>query len=140
MISLAVFSATAVSSASTSSGLATMGRNTITGGPRTLWANVKEMQTAHLTGTGFSPTPALSCRVVDAPYDGTNFCPFCQSPAEVPRPTTFVSATELRCPFAGSASPGGFASGSGNLQLSASNKTWPRGGWPLDFEPCAAKQ
>ena len=34
----------------------------------------------------------------------------------------------------GGTSPG-FASGAGNLQLSASNKTWPRGGWALDFEP-----
>jgi len=95
MLFITMISITALSSA---------GGATITGGPRTLWANVQEMQTAVLHGSGFAPTPVLACRVVDAPYDGTNFCPFCKSPAEVPRPTTYVSATELRCPVAGSAS------------------------------------
>ena len=39
-------------------------RAVITSGPRILWANVHEMQHAMLSGSGFSPTQKLSCRVV----------------------------------------------------------------------------
>ena len=124
----------------------------ITAGPRVLWANVGQLQEVVVRGT-FKPGANLSCRVVDAPYDGTNFCPFCQSPAEVPRPGRVINATAARCAVAGSASgivdstkdaghggSPGYAAGSGVLLFSYDNKTWPRSdhGWDLDFEPLAA--
>ena len=120
---------------------------TISKGPATLWANVGELQEVVVIGAGFVPGQRLSCRVVDAPYDGTNFCPYCTSPAEVPRPATVLNATAASCLVAGSAAgPGatgtsspGFAAGSGVLMFSADNKTWPRNtapfSWPLDFVP-----
>ena len=132
-----------------STGAEAAGGPTVTAGPSTLWANVRQLQTVTVRGA-FKPGANLSCRVVDAPYDGTNFCPFCTSPAEVPRPARVINATAATCAVAGSASgivePGkdaghggspGFAAGSGMLQFSEDNRTWAHGGWSLDFEPLA---
>ena len=80
--------------------------------------------------------------------DGTNFCPYCQSPAEIPRPGHVINSTAAWCVVAGSASgfrdptkdaghggSPGYAAGSGQLMFSTDNHTWPHEGWPLDFVP-----
>jgi hypothetical protein len=120
----------------------------ITSGPSLLWANVGQLQRVTVRGTGFVVGSPLMCRVVDAPYDGSNFCPYCRSPAEVPRPAHVINATAASCWVAGSASgilsgggtSPGYAAGSGMLQFNDSSKYgWPRNtapwSWPLDFQP-----
>ena len=168
------------------------GGPTVSSGPSTLWANVRQLQ--HITVLGsFKPGTNISCRVVDAPCgycidasylssfilvvrsrlmqacltpflarcradcsvprvsnadDGTNFCPYCQSPAEIPRPGRVINSTAASCVVAGSASgifdrtkdaghggSPGFAAGSGQLMFSTDNRSWPHKGWPLDFIP-----
>ena len=123
----------------------------ITAGPNLLWANVGQLQQVIARGTGFVVGQPLSCRVVDAPYDGTNFCPFCRSPAEVSRPAHVINATAASCWVAGSASgilegggtSPGYAAGSGILQFndSSARYNWPKNtapwSWPLDFQPLA---
>lgn len=99
--------------------------------------------------TGF-PRMSLRVRIALDTDDGTNFCPFCLSPAEVPRPGTIINATAARCAVAGAASgivdkskdaghggSPGYAAGSGVLLFSYDNITWPKntGGWNLDFQP-----
>jgi hypothetical protein len=88
------------------------------------------------------------CRACARVDDGTNFCPYCQSPAEVPRPGRVINSTAASCVVAGSASgilnpekdaghggSPGFAAGSGQLMFSTDNRSWPHKGWPLDFVP-----
>ena len=125
------------------------GAPSVSAGPSVLWANVRQLQHITVRGT-FKPGTNISCRVVDAPYDGTNFCPYCSSPAEIPRPGRVINSTAASCVVAGSASgildpskdpahggSPGYAAGSGQLMFSTDNRTWPHKGWPLDFVPLA---
>lgn len=129
---------------------ASSGSIQITEGPTILWANVGQLQRVTVRGSGFVVGSSLSCRVVDAPYDGTNFCPYCKSPAEIPRPAHVINTTAASCLVAGSASgilegggsSPGYAAGSGVLQFNDSSKYgWPKNtapwSWPLDFQPLA---
>ena len=172
------------------------GTPSVSSGPSTLWANVRQLQPIIVRGS-FTPGTNISCRVVDAPCvsnpllfiprsicacggktarilaaalclvltgsttctgwvqlhacnadDGTNFCPYCQSPAGIPRPGHVINSTAASCVVAGSASgiydptkdaghggSPGYAAGSGQLMFSTDNHTWPHKGWPLDFVP-----
>lgn len=106
----------------------------ITDGPKTLFANVEELQTVIVRGTGFVPGANISCKVVDAPYDGMNFCPYCTPPCIVPRPGRVINESAATCVVGNS----GYAASSGLLQFSYDNKTWQHGkyrGWGMDFVP-----
>ena len=74
---LAVLKCMLLSSSAT--GMLLCGAIEITAGPSLLWANVGQLQEVIARGTGFVVGAPLLCRVVDAPYDGTNFCPYCRS-------------------------------------------------------------